>query len=91
MTVKLIEPPLRRGDSYIIAVDGKLRFVDQLRVHICHGYQNACVCTECLERAKHLVDPRVAAVCECEHPIRDSDTDDCWKCGHALPRLQEAA
>lgn len=90
MTVKIIEPPSRRGDSYIVGVNGKLRFIDPKRGHVCHGYQNCCVCTDCLERAKRTSMPDHVQSCECDHPV--SDGGDCVMCGKPIQlELQEAA
>lgn len=90
MTIKIIEPPGRQGDSYIVAVDGHLRFVDPKRGKTCMGFANGCVCNDCLERAKRTSMPDRVQSCECDHPV--SDGGDCVMCGKPIQlELQEAA
>lgn len=92
MTIKVLEPPLRVGDSFIVAVDGHLRFVDPSRGKPrCMGYQNCCQCGSCLERELREIVVVAPNSCRCDHPIRASDSSDCFKCGRMIRELQEAA
>ncbi len=91
MTIKVLEPPLRKGDSFIIAVNGNLRVIDPKSR--CHGYANCCVCKGCAERELRLIEDTQPATCECERPTIFSSSPRCHGCGKptAKPQLVEAA
>lgn len=90
MTVKVLQPPLRRGDSFIIGVNGRLRVVDPQHKP-CHGYQTGCVCRSCMERELDAIEAGVPRSCECEHPMRLAGSENCHRCGHRVEREPIAA
>ena len=81
MSVKILQAPVRKGDSAIVTVNGKLRVIDPPKR--CKGYQNCCKCKRCVSHeGKSIKRPNVMT-CRCDHPMGISQGD-CFKCGKPM-------
>lgn len=86
MTIKILEPPLRKGDSAIVSIDGNLRVIDPRPQ--CKGYANCCCCKECGERELQQIEDTQPAMCECECPTIFAGSARCFDCGKPA-RIQQ--